>query len=242
MKKLVALFVLLATTVTVFAQNDDFRDFVTTRQKDYASSEHWMWDPLWGMNHSGTTGDLGKRKVRDALKAFFANMTVEVKEGKNNAGRLLFISHKEPITYQQMWYLSGFKYTKNPESTSTADEATANHKKDFVDKINEWVEPFGFQVEMAKNSEIGRMRYRNLITYREYGMWITIKPDQRAAFKKAKDTGFAKIVKVVNNRGNLSYHPFGALMKEYNEKHKNDKTDDQHSPSPFDDGEIRIGN
>ena len=233
---------MLATTATGFAQNDDYRDFVVTHQKDFLSSEHWKWEPIWGINSPGISPQLGKQKMRETIKTFFSKMTVEVKEGKNNNGSLLFISHEAPITYLDMWYLGGYKFFPNPLKYDCAEEATNFHKKNFVDKLNEWMEPFGFQVEMAKNSEIGRMRYRHLIKYNEYGLWITIKPNQRAAFKKALNSDFSKIVKVVKNRGNLSYHPYGDLMIEYNEKHENDSQNNQHSPSPFDDGEIRIGN
>lgn len=233
---------MLATTATGFAQNDDYRDFIVTHQKDYTRSENWKYEPVWGLNSPGYSPETGRAKVRETIRNFFANVNVEVKEGKDNNGSLLFISHKEPITYMDMWYISGYKYIPSPLKYERADEATSYHKQNFVDRLNEWMEPFGFQVEMAKNSEIGRMRYRHLINYNEYGLWITIKPNQRAAFKKAKDSGFSKVVKVVNTRGNLSYHPYRDLMIEYNEKHKNDRQNDQHNPSPFDDGEIRIGN
>ena len=110
-----------------------------------------------------------------------------------------------------------------------------------MDRINEWAEPFGFSVELAKNSDIGRMRYRNLIEYNNHGVWVIVKPNQVAAMKKARESSFNKIVKVVDNRGNLSYHPFGDLMKEYNKTHKRGQQEDEHTSSPFDDGPITIG-
>mgnify|MGYP007070087998 CR=1 FL=1 len=93
-----------------------------------------------------------------------------------------------------------------------------------------------FQVELAKNSDIGRMRYRNLIEYSDHGVWVIIKPKYVAAMKKAKQTGFRNIVKVVDNRGNLGYHPWADEMKEYNKKHKNQNSSNSGSKgtNPFD--------
>jgi len=238
MKRLLTVIVAFMAVTACFAQANDFRDYVVTHQKVYPNSDNWGWDPIWGQNYGAN--DVGKGKVRDAVKRLFNNMTVQVKEGKNNSGRLLFMTHKVTFTNNDFWLLSGFKW-KKANQTSLIDEVTIENQKWLVKSINEWVEPFGFEVELAKNSDIGRMRYRNLIEYNNHGVWVIVKPNQVAAMKKARESNFTKIVKVVDNRGNLSYHPFGDLMKEYNKTHKRGQQEDEHTSSPFDDGPITIG-
>ena len=233
MKKLVSIIVAFMAVTACFAQASDFRDYIVTHQKVYATSDNWGWDPIWGQNYGAN--DVGKGKVRDCMKRFFDKMTVEVREGKNNNGSLLFLTHKVSLNNNDFWLLSGFKW-KKANQTDIVDEVVDNNKKWLVERINEWAEPFGFSVELAKNSDIGRMRYRNLIQYNEHGVWVIVKPNQIAAMKKARDSNFTKIVKVVDNRGNLDYHPYGNLMKEYNKKHKNQKSSNNsgRGTNPFD--------
>ena len=238
MKRLLTAIVAFMAVTACFAQASDFRDYIVTRQKYYATSDNWAWDPIWGLNYGAN--DIGKGKVRDCMRRFFNNMTVQVKEGKNNNGRLLFLTHKVSLNNNDFWLLSGFKW-KKANQTDIVDEVVDNNKQYLVDRINEWAEPFGFSVELAKNSDIGRMRYRNLIEYNNHGVWVIVKPNQVAAMKKARESNFTKIVKVVDNRGNLDYHPFGDLMKEYNKTHKRGQQEDEHTSSPFDDGPITIG-
>jgi hypothetical protein len=216
MIKIIVVLMAFATCTVSFAQ-DDFRDYIVTKQKVFASSDNWGWDPVWDTYNYGN----GDARLRDALYDFFKNkMTVQVKEGKGNNGRLLFITHKEPLSAQLFWLFSGYKWRKANQN-DPANEVVDSNKADLVNRINEWMEPFGFSVELAKNSDIGRARYRKLIQYYDYGVWVIMKPNQVAACKKAVDSHFTKVVKVVDNRGNLTYHPYRELMKEYNKTHKN---------------------
>lgn len=233
MKKLVSIIVAIMAVTTCFAQASDFRDYIVTHQKVYATSDNWAWDPVWGLNYGANSA--GRNRTKECVKKFFDKMTVEVREGKNNNGNLLFMSHKVSLNNDEFWLLSGFKWRK-ANQTSIVDEVVKANQEWLVEKINEWVEPFGFQVELAKNSDIGRMRYRNLIEYSDHGVWVIIKPKYVAAMKKAKQTGFRNIVKVVDNRGNLGYHPWADEMKEYNKKHKNQNSSNSGSKgtNPFD--------
>jgi hypothetical protein len=236
MKRLLVSIAALAAVSVCLAQAGDFRDYVVTRQKVYAQSSNWGWDPVWGQNYGN-----GKAQLRETIRNFFSKMTVQVKAGQNNNGSLLFLTHQQPINSHDFWHLSGFKWRK-ANQYDAADEVVDNNKRYLVERINEWMEPFGFSVELAENSDIGRMRYRRLIQYCDYGIWVIIKPDQVAAFKKAKDSGFTKIVKVVDNRGNLSYHPYGDLMREYNKKHKGqgNQSSRSNAGTPFDDAPVNI--
>ena len=63
MKRLLTAIVAFMAVTACFAQASDFRDYIVTRQKYYATSDNWAWDPIWGLNYGAN--DIGKGKVRE---------------------------------------------------------------------------------------------------------------------------------------------------------------------------------
>lgn len=218
---------MMVVTAT-FAQASDSRDYIVTRQRSIPTSSDWYWDPCWGLNYNQ------KAWTKDATINFLKGLT-DVKEGQNNNGRVLFAFNKVPVHTDSFWKISGFKC--KIARSGYAQNVSDGNKQHFVKQLNEWMEPFGFQVELARNSDIARARYRHLCEYKDDGVYICIRAGKDyEAYKEAVKNNFRKIVKVVDNRGNLSYHPWGKEMQEYNKTHKRQNT----GSSPFDDGEIFI--
>lgn len=216
MKRLITVIVAVMAVTACFAQASDFRDYIVTRQKSIPTSSDWGWDPCWGQNYNQ------KGWTKEATIHFLKNL-VDVKEGKSNNGRVLFAFNKVPVNTESFWKISGFK-CKWARNTQPASNVSDNNKKFFVERLNEWMEPFGFEVELARNSDIGRARYRHLCEYKDDGVYICIRSGRNYnAYKAAVKSNFTKIVKVVDNRGNLSYHPWGPEMIAYNKAHKGQK-------------------
>lgn len=222
MKKLLMLFVALVACTSTFAQ-DDFRDYITTKQKVITVSDKYYWDPLTDrLNYPQ-----GPDKMKECIKSFFCDRVKKlVKAGRNNAGELLFVINEYPVNEETFWYVSGYRPRIPGTGVDHAGQLTENHKDEFVAKLNEWIEPFDFEVARAKNSEIARARFRTPFTYRDDGLYIVIHPTTDAHpknyvnFKKAVDDSFQHAVKYIDTRGNLSYHPFAKEQREFKERQR----------------------
>jgi len=231
MRRIIISLLAFVTMTGAFAQNyaNGERDYIVTRQKTFdsaADAMNWAWDPIWGQNFSGNTYEPGRSKVKESIRFFFKNrMDKEVKKNPNNTGTLLFVINGKGMLETDFWHFSGFKW-QNRHSSAEQGEAlyvSAGNREFMVEQLNKFLEPFDFEIQLAKNSEIGRARYRNLLNnYSEWWVYITVPvstdkhPQNYANFKKAVEKNFNEIVKKPNE--NLPYFPFYNEVNKYIER------------------------